>query len=722
MKRDLLLGIAATLCLTPAAAAQQTSADTLPRYLLEEVTITVTRSPVERTRSTRKVDVVSATDLDRTPASDLTDVLKKNAALDVIQFPGLLSGVSIRGFRPQYSGINPRTLILLDGRPAGANNLATLQMTDVERIEIMRGPASALYGSSAMGGVVNVITRRSEGPLHGSAMLGYGSFDTRRAELIAGGRLTPALDFDLAVASFGQHSGYRTGSNRMLGGEEVVKMLDGGEEERLPELVRDTTLHFSENSHASGSLRVGYELSAGWRVDARGSRFHAAGVQNPGDLHAGYDSRSVKDVERASAELGLSGVAGPHALLARVYVTGEQVDYFDRPDGSNFVNFRTPTRWTGFQLQDAITLGGHSLVMGIDHAAAEARSERFVRTESDDDGSTGEIVPAAPYSPHSSIASSAAFAEARLEIIPERLTGTLGGRLDRVVFDVRETELLTGHAANRENHLVFNPSIGLRYGAASGFSLRASAGRAFVTPDAFNVAGYSETAAGPAAVRVTRGNPELRPESSVSWDVGIGLNRPLNGLQAELTYFHTDVRDRITLSAASGSGLLTPGGDTIRSISTYGNVDEAEIRGVEATLGYDLGALTEWNRSLRLFMNASRILRAEEITGGTRSPILNVAERTVNAGVEFDDLRSFATRLSARYVGERRDTDFSDWMNPGTIIFPSFVVMDAAADLRLRDRYTVGARVENLMDENYYEARGYPLPGRALRLQVGVSF
>jgi outer membrane receptor protein involved in Fe transport len=722
MRPQLLFGLTAAIVFAgpPAAAAQQTPVDTLPRYLLEEVAVTVTRAPVARGKITQKVDLIGANDLARTPGNDLTDILKKTAAVDVVQFPGLLSGVSIRGFRPQFSGINPRTLILIDGRPAGASNLATLEMAAVERIEVLRGPASALYGSSAMGGVVNVITRQSAGPFQGSATVGYGSFDTRRADLTAGGELIGDLDFDLALTSFGQHAGYRTGANRLLGDGEVVKLLADGREQRLAEFTRDTTLAFSQHSHRSGSLRLGYALNPSWRIDVRGAGFIANGVQNPGDVHASYDSRSLKDIDRSSAEIGISGTQGIHSLRLRAYRTVENVDYYSRPEGDNFVSFQTPTRWSGFQIQDAIRSGDHTLVAGIDHAIAEARSARFVTNSA---SQNGEIIRAAPFSPNSAISSSAAFAEGRVSLLDERLTGTLGGRLDRVDFDVRDTELLAGHRANRESHIVFNPSAGLRYTSHGGLSVRGSGGRAFVTPDAFNVAGYAERAAGPGTVTITRGNPDLRPESSVSWDAGIGFLRPASGMDFDLTYFRTDVRDRITvLTSTTGGGQITPSGDTIRTTSTYINVDEAEIRGLEASLAYDLGALAGWRHSLRLFTNASRIFRAEQMAGGVRSPILNVADLNVNAGVEFDDLERLAARLTGRYVGERQDTDFSDWMNPGTVTFPSFLVLDAAADVRVGNRYTLGARVENITDENYYEVRGYPLPGRALRLQLGVAF
>ena len=72
-------------------------------------------------------------------AADITDVLKKNAGVDVVQYNGVLSGVGIRGFRPETSGINKRSLLLIDGRPSGVTNLATLLLDNVDRIEVMKG-------------------------------------------------------------------------------------------------------------------------------------------------------------------------------------------------------------------------------------------------------------------------------------------------------------------------------------------------------------------------------------------------------------------------------------------------------------------------------------------------------------------------------------------------------------------------------------------------------
>ena len=148
---------------------------------LGEVVVTATRSERAVESIPQHVSVISREDIDKTAATDLTDLVKKTAGVDVIQYPGLLSGIGIRGFRPQFSGINQRTLVLIDGRPAGATNLATIDMNNVERVEVQKGPASALYGSQAMGGVVNIITKKTSGEVKDACLQASEILELRKA-------------------------------------------------------------------------------------------------------------------------------------------------------------------------------------------------------------------------------------------------------------------------------------------------------------------------------------------------------------------------------------------------------------------------------------------------------------------------------------------------------------------------------------------------------------
>ena len=181
----------------------------------ESVVVTARRVETRLAETPQKVEVVDATDIERSVAADLTDVLKKNAGVDVVQYSGALSGIGIRGFRPQFSGINKRSLLLIDGRPSGVTNLATLLLDNVERIEVLKGAASAVYGSSAMGGVVNVITSQSRGKIGGTARIGGGSFGTSEFAGRAGGSVSSRVDFDVTGNAFDQRDDYRMGNGEV---------------------------------------------------------------------------------------------------------------------------------------------------------------------------------------------------------------------------------------------------------------------------------------------------------------------------------------------------------------------------------------------------------------------------------------------------------------------------------------------------------------------------
>lgn len=712
-----LLASAVLLLAGPVAAQQRPSSDSLPAYLLEAITVEARRSPAERGSLAQQVEVVTRTDLERTPARELAGVLKRTTPIDIIEFPGLLSGVSVRGFRPQYSGLNPRTLILIDGRPAGTTNLAALDLADVERVEVLKGPASALYGSSAMGGVVNVVTRRSEGPLQGHLEGGYGTFGSYRGAVTAGGSLGERLDFDFSATTEGRRGGYRTGDARLFGGDRVTKQLADGTTTVLSEMVRDTALDYADYISYSGSLRAGFDLSTAWRLEGRADLFRGEDIENPGDLNVtAYSTRSLNDLRRTDGSLALSGELPGHSLLLRGFASREVTSYYNDPDDPTFISSRSPNRWMGFQLQDVTGIGRISLISGVDYSAARSTSEVF----------SAPGTPTSPYNADAEVRSTAAFAEARAPLVGEdRLVATLGGRVDRIAFEIEDATLADGSRVrgNTETHAVFNPSGGLIFRPGGGLRLHASAGRSFVTPSAFNVAGYAEASTGAKSVTVTRGNPELDPESAFTWDAGVGIQRADRGLEADVTYFRTRVRNRVAaVPVAFDDVRLTPDGDTIRAITTYANADRGEVSGLEAAFSYDFGARRGFAYSLRIFASGTRIFSARETTDGRTGDVLNVADLTLVGGVEFDDLERFYVRVSGRYVGERLDTDFTDFANPGQVRYPEFLVVDATAGWRVAGPYRLTAAVSNLTDENYYEVRGYPLPGRELRLGVQMDW
>lgn len=698
------------------------SADSTNGQVLDSFVITATRFDVPKDKLPQKLDLISKRDIEMTPSNDLTDVVRKLAAVDVIQYPNLSSGIGIRGFRPQFSGLNQRTLLLINGRPAGATNLSQINLNGIERIEVLKGPASSLYGSQAMGGVINVITRQSRGENKGDVFLEYGSFKTIQAGINTGGNLTRKLDYDLSFNYFERSKDYKIGEGNWLrdafGYTTVKKNYTPQRVEEVDESKNDGQRRpYTQLHYFSGALRLGYQLNNAWRIDVRGDKFQALNVESPGEISSGSTEASTKDVDRQSIDMEVSRKKGNHQSSIKVALSEENtVNYTLNVSGKPVVPFRSANghnSWKSIQLKDKWDIGRHSLIIGYDYLDASTRSRRW----------TNDTTERAPTQPAYSLISSAFYAQALLNL--GRFTVQPGIRYDNITFDVKETALLPTYKAGKETNPFVSPSLGLTYALNSSLKLKATVGRAFVTTDAYSVSGYNEIRDSKGKIAVTSGNPNLKNESSLSWDVTLVYQKPKTGLSASVTYFSTKVKNRIAKIITSASDTL-PNKDIIVSRASFVNAADAEINGLEVEASYDFGVHSDNRYALKLFWNSTSLLKAQEVIVGTdRSEtergIANVAKNTMNFGIEYDNLKWWRLRLSGRSVGMRRDIDYTDTANP-EVEYPSYMVLDLTASFKIIKGNILALKVANLTDENYYEKRGYNLPGRSISLRYTVSF
>ena len=180
--RSLLLATAAAVCLPLSAHAQSTDD---PDDALPEVVVTATRLPaiVADTPGARVIDRET---IDRRGAVFAADILTDVPGLSVVR-SGAFGGVAQVRMRGAAPG---KTLVLVDGVPVndpaevnGAFDFSGLELSDIERIEVLSGPQSSLWGSDAIGGVIAFTTRELDGF---GADLEAGSYETVRGRLAAG--------------------------------------------------------------------------------------------------------------------------------------------------------------------------------------------------------------------------------------------------------------------------------------------------------------------------------------------------------------------------------------------------------------------------------------------------------------------------------------------------------------------------------------------------------
>ncbi len=146
---------------------------------LDPIVVTASRSAQPLLELLADLTVIGADEIARAGVSSLAELLQRQPGVEIVQNggPAAVSGVFLRGAN------RGQTLVLVDGlrvgsSSAGSTTLEAIPLDQIERIEVLRGPASSLYGADAIGGVIQVFTRRGGGRFTGSASAGYGTYET----------------------------------------------------------------------------------------------------------------------------------------------------------------------------------------------------------------------------------------------------------------------------------------------------------------------------------------------------------------------------------------------------------------------------------------------------------------------------------------------------------------------------------------------------------------
>lgn len=742
------------LCIASVSSAWAQKTDsTAFSKTLEEVTVTSSRMVLSARQLPQKIEVISNRDIELTPANDVADLLKKLASLNIVQYPHGFSYVNLRGFAPNTfhgsNSIQPETSVMINGRPAGTVNIAVLDRSSIERIEVFKGPSAAMYGANTMGGVVNIITKTSKGKIGGNAHLGYGTWNTLEAGASVGGKITKKLDFDLSGNFFNRASNYKIGKGNLFRNafgwrNSTVTALDQTTLDTPDDVYDGVTREFTQMQNYSGMLRLGYQISKNWRVDALHQRFATTKLYTIGDMRT--INRDQGERSYNTSEISLTGKVGAHNLLAKAYISNEQVKtfpFFNVTTGQEFTpyqSYESNVDYKGVQVQDDFKLSNKfRLAFGADYYEAATA----LRNWNAPTAATGNVPQErAATSPNGLIKDLGVFAQAHLTLLNDRLILNPSFRTDFVSYSMLRSFGLEDKTRIRdENRTIYSPNLGIQINLTKALAIHANAGRAFRYAVANQIAGYFETftTTNPARVNVTLGNPDLQNENSVTWETGIRFGKAEKGFYVDATYFNTNVNDRIiTVSDAAkvNTDWQALDGKTykVASYRTFANANYSKFAGLELDGYYDFGALSQFKKSYRLFFNATKMFAYDDYvtsttpsTPDTKSKARQVADLSVGGGFEYDDMKRFSVRLSGRYVGVREYVNFNDVVSPQKfrsqlVEYPPHFTLDLVANYTLYKNHTVSLRIQNLTDENFYELRYQPMTGRNTSLRYTFRF
>lgn len=455
--------------------------------------VVVTAGRVEETQKTvpNSITVISREDIAKNQNRDLGGLLR-NYGLQVNAYPpaGTVSQLAVRGMRTSLLGddTDGTVLLLINGRRVGTDNISLVPLVNVERIEILRGPAAVQYGTSAVGGVVNIITRRGGDDVHGMVEAGLSSWEGYRtqAELSGSGY---GMDASGGVSLAGQGTDYEDGRG-------------------------DPYTNTDFNYNLAYSLNLGYTFMDEHRIGVSFLGVRADDAGSPGDTswltpddRMDRSNQSVDfSYEGGDADAGLS-------WMARYFFGKNKYDMYT--PGSPYAS---DTEYQGAQAQLTFSRGIFSLTGGAD----------WLKYDSEVDSVWFPVR-------NSTYENKALFLLGKLNLFDERLTLSGGVRYDGYTLEVPGRD---------EDFHRTTPSFGIALNPFDWVTLRATYGESYRIPQPTAMLGFYD------GMSTYLPNYDLDPERAKSWDAGVEFN--VSSLTFGLTYFETRYKDKIASRSVSG--------------------------------------------------------------------------------------------------------------------------------------------------------------------------
>lgn len=653
----------ATICL-PAAWIAAPHAARAQDATLPDVVVTATRVPTLISQIPAGVTVIDRAQIDAFNFTTLPEALAAVPGLRVVQSggPGGNASVFIRGTNSDH------VLVLRDGMPindpsdpGGSFNFGVDTLDDVERIEVVRGPMSSLYGSGAIGGVINLISRQGAGAPHAHAELAYG---LPRAALANGGfsGVTGKFDYSLDVGTRADR-GFDSTPRR----ESVYTGARNGYQESL------------------GAVSLGYTPVEGTRISAylrgRTALFNLDALGFPAYDANSYRGRDDAVYGRIGVDSKLfDGIWETSLFVGRAQTDRHYTEPLEPADPNQaFGDTRYHGRRTDLQWNNTVHLpaigpaADTALTIGYEHIDDTAHSA--LNTTSGGFAFQNDV--------HASASSDAGHLG---------LQSTVFGRLT-LTADAREEGARYGGDAFtwRAGGVLAVPEIWSRFKLSYGTSFRAPS-----LYDLFGVDSFGYV-----------GNPNLRPERSQGYEAGWAVDVPAfgvaNAATIDVTYFNNRIRDLIeTVFNADFTA------------STQQNVARARIQGVESSLTLrpapwlDAVLTYTWTDARNAADN-TRLLRrpidqASLAFRATPLPGLTIAPELIYTGA-FQD-----------YLVD--DNGFS----LGVGRAKSGAIVNLSVDYAITPRLTVFADGRNLGGSRFEPASGFQTPGTSALFGVRAHF
>lgn len=683
MRKLLATGIGLILLAGPAQTALADQENNAPKVTMDEVVVTATKTEEKREDIANAVIVVDDMDIEASPATSVGDLLDNEMGVDWRtrgNYGGAAQEIHMRGMG------GDGTQVLINGvttnSPSlGSADVGRIPLNAIDRIEVVKGSGSVLYGSGAMGGLVNIITKAPERDrMDLKASAGYGSENTYQISAEQGMYAFGGLGYYL-TANRTETDGFRDNSDLTHNDASIKLVWDKGDklnlslygdyidrEYGLPgpkppagtpaQVVNGVTVY---NQEAASLLNNGGDEDSHWVLKAKSHPLAWVGM----NLQADYSTMESYGCKRYQS--GAAALSG-----SKSWTTNDILGLEGNVELKPF--------------------NGATLLVGVQHKAYDWENKGLDLNPDGSDNIASLAVATADYD------TTGLFGEAQYR----------PGKYVKATIGVRH-----------EDHSEFGSEVLPRYGLIinpfDSTTLKLNTGKHFKAPDANDLFYPYREDAHRWATYIFQGNTDLKPETGWHTDVTLEQRLLNKKLFWTLSYFNWDIDDKIDW-----------GYDVAGTVFTYApkNLDHYEACGWEA--GARIGPF--FNTSLSL--NYTYTDAKEQKDQGVRRPALYTTNNAFKGSLTHWLDFGMDVTLNARFTDKRPARYADDTADRPSQKLDEYWLFDLKINQRLFDHWIVSGQANNLLDAEYntYVAyflgnyEGYPGGGRSIFVSVSYEY
>ncbi|UYZ84086.1 TonB-dependent siderophore receptor [Entomomonas sp. E2T0] len=732
-RQNLLFLLVTSICLPVLAQIQITEEQD---NAIQLDTLEVLGTAQEELKQAPGVSIITAEDIRKSPpVNDISEILRKQPGVNLTGNSG--SGARGNNRQVDIRGMGPEnTLILVDGKPISSKNSVRygwrgdrdtrgdtnwVPADQIERIEILRGPAAARYGSGAAGGVINIITKGTTQEHHGNVTI-YRNMPQHKSEGV-----TKRIDFGLS-GPLADNLSYRIYGN--------LNKTDADDKD----INKNHTIGNFATAGREGVRNKDINGLIKWQFTPEQSLEFEAGFSRQGNIYAGD---SMNNSSAAALQAFRDPWIGRETNI--IYRENFAITHRGKWDNLSSMSFFQYEKTRNRRLQEGLAGGPEGNINSNDFGTISLRSltghsevnipfyavfdqvvtlgtewneqkmdDPFSNTQTVTEGGSIPSITGTNRNTKSSATISSLFVENNIELRPGTIV-TPGLRYDH-------------HTTTGSN---WSPALNISQDLTDTVTLKAGIAHAYKAPNLYqtnpNYLLYSRGNGcwGAGGSCYLMGNKNLKAETSVNKELGIEYKQ--DGWIAGITWFRNDYKNKIE----AGQGIIgTATGGTGSYVNSdifqWDNVPKAVVEGLEGNLTIPLHYDLTWTN------NFTYMLQSKNKTTG--EPLSIIPEFTINSTMDWQATDALSLQTTATWYGRQTPPKYDYQGKPvskdGKREISPYVLVGFSGSYEFTKNLRVTLGVNNIFDKRLYRegnskdagAYTYNEPGRTLYTSITASF